>query len=125
MQQQTLPTLSHPVLSLRQLRKAVGGAHRLQGLNRRSPEDRIDAVLARVLIAALEARDARTRRVAQALGWYAWQGCQEMKWQLWRVGAAELLEVIVALSPEASTLPRAKRLVRQLFPVPHQPSRAV
>jgi hypothetical protein len=36
-----------------------------------------------------------------------------------------LLELIVTLSPEASTLSKAKRMVRQLFPVAHQPSRAV
>ena len=112
-QQPPLPTLNHPLLSLKQLRKAVGGAHRLQALNRRNPEDRLDAILGQVLVEALEARDTRTCRAAQAIGWYARMGSQEFRWHILHLNAAHLLQLIVTLSPQASTLPKFKRLVRE------------
>ena len=114
MKQQPLPMLTHPILGLRQLRRAVGGKHRLDALDHRGKwEDRLDPILGCVLVAALEAQDTPTRRVAQAIGYYAREGTLEKRLPIRRLSALSVLELIVTLSPQATSVDKAKRLVRR------------
>ena len=113
MKQQPLPTLTYPILGLRQLRRAVGGKHRLDALNKRGTwQDRLDPIFGCVLGTALDARDTNTRRVAQVIWNYTRQGKPEERTPLCRLLAEEVLELIVSLSPQATSLDKAKRLVR-------------
>lgn len=93
-----LPTLTEPILSLRQLRKAAGGARRLKGLNVRSPYDRLDILVACAMIAAVESHDQHTLRAAQAIGWYVKTRPRGRCWPLLHLGAGQMLEVLVLLS---------------------------
>ena len=126
MKQQPLPTLTQPILGMRQLRKAVGGKHRLDALDHRGKwEDRLDPILGCVLVAALEAQDTPTRRVAQAIGYYAREGKLEERLPIRRLPAGAVLELIVATSPQASSLAKAKRLVQRWAVQTHQEHHAV
>jgi len=89
-EQLALPVIGPPVLSIQHLRKALGGARRIQALDRRKPEDRVDVVLSRVLVTALEAGDTRIRYSAQSLGVMAGFGKPEEQRVLWHLSAAEL-----------------------------------
>ena len=112
MKQQPLPTLTQPILGMRKLRKAVGGKHRLDALDHRGKwEDKLDPILGCVLVAALEAQDTPTRRVAQSIGYYAREGKLEERLPIRRLPAHKVLELIVAISPHATSLDKAKRQV--------------
>jgi hypothetical protein len=76
-------------------------------------QDRLDPILGCVLGAALEARDTNTRRVAQAIWYYTRQGGSEEQTPLCRLLAEEVLVLIVAFSPQATSVEKAKRLVRR------------
>ena len=106
-----LPTLTEPILSLRQLRKAAGGARRLKGLNVRSPCDRLDILVACAMIAAVESHDQHTLRAAQAMGWYVKTRPRGRCWPLLHLGAGQMLEVLVLLSPQATSTEEAKRQI--------------
>lgn len=106
-----LPTLSEPILSLRQLRKAAGGASRLKGLNVRNPYDRLDILMACAMIAAVEAYDQHTFRAAQAIGWYGKTRPRGRCWPLLHLSAGEVLEVLVLLAPQATNSEEAKRQI--------------
>lgn len=106
-----LPTLCEPILSLRQLRKAAGGAKRMNGLNVRNPYDRLDILIACAMIAAVEAYDQHTFRAAQAIGWYVKTRPRGRCWPLLHLSAGEVLEVLVLLSPQATSVEEAKRQI--------------
>lgn len=111
--QPSLSTFPPPSISLKALRNMVGGAHRMQGINQMNPQDRLDLLLGRIFLLALEEGDDFTLAVALAIGRHAIQPQSLIRRYLSSLRAEGLLGLVKHLASYAPTPEDAEALLQR------------